>query len=269
MGICFFCPNGHPLNVKAELAGKIGFCPKCRAKMVIPLQSMREIDEREYHGQPTAEAVTDGKKKPSDSEKESKGPNRTDVDVSASGVVERGGELSLNDLIRQAAESPARKAHERDELPNFPDSAELLNNPDFLWWVFTSDGQKYGPAPGATLQKWISERRVGPNMQILRNGWNEPHEVREVFPEVVKFFVKNSPLDSQDWQESPSVSGIGIVANGGEASVSNRSENLTTYDSLAILKKRQKRAIGALYLIGFLTCVLLGVVGVLIWLLLK
>lgn len=36
MGIRFLCPNGHKLNVKAELAGKRGSCPECGAKLVIP-----------------------------------------------------------------------------------------------------------------------------------------------------------------------------------------------------------------------------------------
>jgi hypothetical protein len=37
MGIRFFCPNGHKLNVKEHLAGKRGVCPQCGAKFTIPL----------------------------------------------------------------------------------------------------------------------------------------------------------------------------------------------------------------------------------------
>ena len=36
MGIRFFCPNGHKLHVKAFLAGKRGYCPKCGIKLLIP-----------------------------------------------------------------------------------------------------------------------------------------------------------------------------------------------------------------------------------------
>jgi hypothetical protein len=39
MGIRFLCPNGHKLNVKADLAGKRGSCPECGAKLVIPTAS--------------------------------------------------------------------------------------------------------------------------------------------------------------------------------------------------------------------------------------
>jgi hypothetical protein len=35
MGIRVQCPNGHTLNVKAELAGMRGICPECGAKFPI------------------------------------------------------------------------------------------------------------------------------------------------------------------------------------------------------------------------------------------
>lgn len=41
MGIRFYCPQGHKLNVKSFLAGKKGFCPHCNAKVDIPLRSTR------------------------------------------------------------------------------------------------------------------------------------------------------------------------------------------------------------------------------------
>jgi len=33
MGIRFFCPNGHKLNVKDFQAGQTGICPFCGVKM--------------------------------------------------------------------------------------------------------------------------------------------------------------------------------------------------------------------------------------------
>jgi GYF domain 2 len=39
MGIRFLCPNGHKLNVKADLAGKRASCPECGVKLVIPAAS--------------------------------------------------------------------------------------------------------------------------------------------------------------------------------------------------------------------------------------
>ena len=39
MGIKFFCPNGHKLNVKSFLSGKKAICPQCGAKVTVPAQS--------------------------------------------------------------------------------------------------------------------------------------------------------------------------------------------------------------------------------------
>ncbi len=41
MGIRFYCPNGHKLNVKEFQAGRRGICPYCGAKVRIPLESTR------------------------------------------------------------------------------------------------------------------------------------------------------------------------------------------------------------------------------------
>jgi hypothetical protein len=39
MGIRFLCPNGHKLNVKADLAGMRGSCPQCGVRLVIPSEN--------------------------------------------------------------------------------------------------------------------------------------------------------------------------------------------------------------------------------------
>ena len=41
MGIRFYCPNGHKLNVKEFQAGRRGICPYCGAKIQIPTHSTR------------------------------------------------------------------------------------------------------------------------------------------------------------------------------------------------------------------------------------
>ena len=40
MGIRFLCPNGHRLNVKADLAGKRASCPECGVKLTIPASTI-------------------------------------------------------------------------------------------------------------------------------------------------------------------------------------------------------------------------------------
>ncbi len=47
MGIRFYCPNGHKLNVKSFQAGRRGICPFCGAKIIIPSQSTRKSSKAE------------------------------------------------------------------------------------------------------------------------------------------------------------------------------------------------------------------------------
>ena len=39
MGIRFYCPNGHKLNVKSFQAGRRGICPHCDVRFRIPQES--------------------------------------------------------------------------------------------------------------------------------------------------------------------------------------------------------------------------------------
>lgn len=36
MSIRVVCPNGHTLNVKESLSGKVGLCPTCKAHVKVP-----------------------------------------------------------------------------------------------------------------------------------------------------------------------------------------------------------------------------------------
>jgi uncharacterized paraquat-inducible protein A len=45
MSIRVVCPNGHILNVKDSLAGKIGLCPTCKARVQVPRLSKGELSE--------------------------------------------------------------------------------------------------------------------------------------------------------------------------------------------------------------------------------
>ncbi len=44
MPVSFNCPNGHPLSVKDEFAGKKAKCPKCGAMMVVPKPAVSDTD---------------------------------------------------------------------------------------------------------------------------------------------------------------------------------------------------------------------------------
>jgi hypothetical protein len=45
MSIRVVCPNGHVLNVKKSLAGKVGLCPTCKARVQVPEPRRQELSE--------------------------------------------------------------------------------------------------------------------------------------------------------------------------------------------------------------------------------
>lgn len=57
MGIRFYCPNGHKLNVKEFQAGRKGICPYCGAKVRIPLESTRPSSKELRSARQPATAV--------------------------------------------------------------------------------------------------------------------------------------------------------------------------------------------------------------------
>jgi len=45
MSIRVSCPNGHALVVKDSFAGKVGLCPKCKARVSVPEPAEDELSE--------------------------------------------------------------------------------------------------------------------------------------------------------------------------------------------------------------------------------
>lgn len=45
MSIEVECPNGHVMKVSDDNAGKTGLCPKCKAKVKVPLPADKEMSE--------------------------------------------------------------------------------------------------------------------------------------------------------------------------------------------------------------------------------
>jgi hypothetical protein len=57
MGIRFWCPNGHKLNVKAFQAGRRGVCPYCGARFQIPTESTRRPGTKDLIPEPLEHSV--------------------------------------------------------------------------------------------------------------------------------------------------------------------------------------------------------------------
>jgi hypothetical protein len=152
MGIRFYCPNGHKLNVKTFQAGLAGICPFCAAKMQIPLKSTRRSSRsrkgRAQEG--TAEVVAD----------------------------ESGGIAppQLPALPATAALNPAAAAAKLAD--------PLVGADEVVWYVRPASGGQFGPAKTNIMRVWLNEGRVGTDTLVWREGWRDWREAGDVFPQL-------------------------------------------------------------------------------------
>lgn len=260
MGIRFYCPNGHKLNVKAYLAGKRGICPECGASFLIPLESTRLSSKESINlpqpDEPMPELVTAPKPEP---ELPSENPITANI---SEGKPPSATEMSLENIesFDQTPEAE-KKTESFDDFSNSqnPLDAEsntgnpILNELNVVWYIQVPDGPQYGPATGPVIQNWIKERRIGPKMLVWREGWSSWLEAQSVFPEIREIFVaskKDDPVNNT--LEEPM-----------ERS-EPENEKISTY---TIRVDKQKQASQKMLLIIVLSVVVVVLGGVLIYLL--
>lgn len=152
MGIRFFCPNGHKLNVKEHLAGKTGFCPECGARLIIPLQStrksskeLRELAERQE--------------------------NISEIDSISSATPIQSKPQEINSVTTSVVNP--------NEITN-----PILQDQTVVWYVQVLGGERYGPINGQTIHTWIQEQRIEPSMLVWREGWANWLEAKNVFTDL-------------------------------------------------------------------------------------
>src|SRR5207253_11492968 len=136
MGIKFYCPNGHRLNVKAFLAGKKGVCPKCGTKVRIPTASEPGLVDSDVE----------------ETEATHEGPAKSN----GSGAV-------ASPVLAAAPKAPAVSAAAAPSHAGHAEAAAddpIAEAPSAIWYVRPPTGGQYGPARGDIMRKWISEGRV-------------------------------------------------------------------------------------------------------------
>jgi hypothetical protein len=60
-----------------------------------------------------------------------------------------------------------------------PPSEESTSAP---WYVYTFEGERYGPVTRDELDEWVRENRLTADCQVLQEGWPDWRWARDVFP---------------------------------------------------------------------------------------
>jgi hypothetical protein len=207
MGIRFYCPNGHRLNVKNFLAGRRGICPSCDARFRIPLESQisanaprarpgNEAPERSYSGvavtATAAALMASGESAVTDCE-----PPRTMNDVSyrpgsPAAKVSPPAAVSPVAVLPAGASPPATSPAATSPAVTSPAvTSPAVTSPavgeggEGVWYVRPPTGGQYGPAQDELFRGWMEEGRVSADSLVWREGWSDWQTASDVFPELV------------------------------------------------------------------------------------
>lgn len=167
MGIRFYCPSGHRLNVKAFLAGKRGICPKCGVKVRIP----EEAETLEKKVEPTLEMSHSGKDAGNNHHASSRLPN----------AVANSTRHEKNQQVTRRLEVSNELASENLSPPSNANDP-FTEMPHVVWYVRPTKGGQFGPATSEIMRKWVAEGRVREDSLVWREDWSEWRTARLLFP---------------------------------------------------------------------------------------
>jgi len=162
MGIRFYCPNGHKLNVKDFQAGRKGICPFCGAKVQIPLENTRPSSRHRSPRQP--------KDVPADAPPPLRGIRSPTI---AAGPVPNAAIPTATSTV------PPPSATSQPTITD-----PLAEAGEAVWYVRPSSGGQFGPATPGVMRAWLTEGRIGADALVWREGWRDWQEAGDVFPQL-------------------------------------------------------------------------------------
>lgn len=196
MGIRFYCPNGHKLNVKEFQAGRRGICPYCGAKIQIPTQSTRPSSRVAQQQQRSESGGTAGEADFS-SPPSATPPDEIVMDAPvgreaatvepvvvgpAVAEVEAPGVTSAPES--PAVTTPAGPGPSPVAPPHPVGVDPITEAPEMIWYVRPPSGGQFGPAAGDIMRSWLAEGRVSADSLLWREGWRDWQEAGSVFPQL-------------------------------------------------------------------------------------
>jgi hypothetical protein len=183
MGVRFQCPNGHKLHVKAELAGRRGICPECKARFVVPSFSGGRAAEAD--ATPSPDTRPDASTAVSSTSAEA---NPRAADPAASSIVAKAAPQAQPHVTPTLAAAPAPQPSDAPIAPltaSPPPVAQPIANPvtpaaqpmappsgePLVWYIRPAAGGQFGPATEEVFRQWVVDGRVAADSWVWRTGW--------------------------------------------------------------------------------------------------
>jgi hypothetical protein len=186
MGIKFTCPAcGGALNVKSELAGKRGRCPKCQAKITIPVEG----SEGGQASEGSAQAGTESQFIP----ETAVSPKVANPASAASGAATAPALAGSFVSAEQPAVSPVAVPAAVAVAAGGADP--IAEAPTMQWYaVPPGAASQYGPASGEEFRVWMQEGRITADALVWRQDWADWKRAGAVFPQLEAPAVAGGPV---------------------------------------------------------------------------
>lgn len=167
MGIVSFCPQGHRVKVKDNLAGKKGICPSCGARFRIPLASVEsspaDAADAGAAALPLAAIVS------LEAATAERLPRAVPLDLPAAAVAD---EDDGKAVFAAEESAPAAGLHPL-----------IAERPDLVWCHAEPGGTASEPLAAAAMQAWLEAGRPKPDALVWRADWAEWRPLAAAFPE--------------------------------------------------------------------------------------
>lgn len=188
MGIVAYCPQGHRVKVKDQLAGKKGLCPICGTKFRIPalgtFPPAGAVVAEPVTVSPAAGAVVAGdravfpmaKMLSLDPAVVATLPRATACGVAA-GAAANGPDMAV------APPDPVPGGQEAATPPRRPLHPQIAERMDLSWSIAYPGGEPSAPLPAEAMQDWLDARQATGDEVVWRADWPQWLPVRQVFPD--------------------------------------------------------------------------------------
>lgn len=202
MGIVAFCPNGHRVKVKDELAGRKGICPTCSARFRIPRKGAelpRAAAGDEWERPPPARVLSLDPLVASTLPVACALDDADTVDA-IEPAMEPGDALPDFVPVSSGEDDPGPVENPPDRPPgglpaagSRPAHAALDERPELAWCHAIRGGTPSTPLTAADMRAWLDSGAASTGHVVWRADWPEWRPLGEVFPEALPLDPRGSP----------------------------------------------------------------------------
>ena len=178
MGIVAFCPNGHRIKVKDELAGRKGVCPTCAAKFRIPLKDASPAPDG-TDGPPLARVVS------LDPIFAGSLPAAYALDEAETVAAAPETGFGAPDFVLVAEDDRGDAGHGAATHGTSGGHAVLDERPELAWCFAIRGGAPSAPIDTATMRAWLDSGEATADHVVWRQDWPEWRPLPDVFPDAL------------------------------------------------------------------------------------